>query len=649
MAGLVRKLLHGMMTNDNFYVVLAGHSAAAAHGNDFLQDKVLSMHTILEPVFSKLGMRLISRNMAMGGVGTLQFSLAGKSLYGEADVLIWDSGMTEGGDTVDFFNKQALLSGARLPILLTSMPFEIHRESNNTAWVGDVKATNVGFMPVTVDEVQVDKVPFAARYMNVAEARLKNGEKYNSICWEPRTDFTPDVKQAEHPGSQVGWHPGWRAHQWEGRIYALILLEGLERALDMWEREPDFPLPEQLWHVEDAYTSIRSNFEEYLARHVGESPCEQLFKNHPEICRVPMRGHGLWTPRNMNPAGSLLTVIREAPNGYKPYYEKSNQYSGFDLLPRNQKTPDGDVDVHAIAIATNNPEPTIVDEPTDNIEETGTRRRRMKQDTQRQTPAQMNPPRRQATSAAEAQTKTPEEEGGVTRGHRQLNETEAASGNGEAIVAGRGWTMLGNNVGYCDGTTVSTCNRIPGQQCLLAGHNDGHASVAGNPMSGWLVFDVENIQHGVILARMEWFCDEIPWLTKDWTEVNGGKTSDTTPYNVTATRQLQEQHQLEPRVRHEDVYPEEHDDDDGRDLRVKFSMDDKVANDFYMDIAINGKITRTMDKKEWLGYTVEHSKNCAVWPLMTDPTVHGNVEVAIRFRSEEKPQQGFCLSHIYYA
>jgi hypothetical protein len=99
--GLVRKLLHAMVTNDDFYVVLAGHSAAAGHGNDFQQNRVLTFHRIMEPVFDKLGMRLMSRNMGMGGVGTLQFSLGGGDFYGETDILEWDSGMTEKGPAVD--------------------------------------------------------------------------------------------------------------------------------------------------------------------------------------------------------------------------------------------------------------------------------------------------------------------------------------------------------------------------------------------------------------------------------------------------------------------------------------------------------------------------------------------------------------------
>jgi hypothetical protein len=90
--GLVRKLLHAMITNDEFYVVLAGHSAAAGHGNDFQQNRIITFHKVMEPVFDKLGVRLLSRNMGMGGVGTLQFSLGGGDFYGETDILEWDSG-----------------------------------------------------------------------------------------------------------------------------------------------------------------------------------------------------------------------------------------------------------------------------------------------------------------------------------------------------------------------------------------------------------------------------------------------------------------------------------------------------------------------------------------------------------------------------
>ncbi len=69
MDALSKKLLHGMITNDEFYFVLGGHSAAAGHGNNFLQQKTMQFHYVMEPLFHHLGMRLISRNLAMGGLG----------------------------------------------------------------------------------------------------------------------------------------------------------------------------------------------------------------------------------------------------------------------------------------------------------------------------------------------------------------------------------------------------------------------------------------------------------------------------------------------------------------------------------------------------------------------------------------------------
>ena len=78
-----RKLLHAMITNDEFYYVMGGHSAAAGHGNHFHQSYLMEFANIMEPVLNKLGVRLIARNLAMGGLGTLHFSLGASTLYGK--------------------------------------------------------------------------------------------------------------------------------------------------------------------------------------------------------------------------------------------------------------------------------------------------------------------------------------------------------------------------------------------------------------------------------------------------------------------------------------------------------------------------------------------------------------------------------------
>jgi hypothetical protein len=91
--GLVRRVLHAIMTEDSFRVVMGGHSAAAGHGNHFRQSYTLQIQRVLEPVFARLGVTMTAHNMGMGGLGTLQNAMGMRDLYGDdIDVLIYDSG-----------------------------------------------------------------------------------------------------------------------------------------------------------------------------------------------------------------------------------------------------------------------------------------------------------------------------------------------------------------------------------------------------------------------------------------------------------------------------------------------------------------------------------------------------------------------------
>lgn len=118
--GLVRRLLHAIMTSDTFTVVLAGHSSAAGHGNHFRQSYIMQFHRIMAPVFARLGVKLITRNISQGGLGTVQNAMAAGDLYGqEVDLLLWDSGMTEkhNKEHIDLFFRQGLLGGNRVPVV----------------------------------------------------------------------------------------------------------------------------------------------------------------------------------------------------------------------------------------------------------------------------------------------------------------------------------------------------------------------------------------------------------------------------------------------------------------------------------------------------------------------------------------------------
>jgi len=243
--GLVRRLLHALVTNDSFNVILGGHSAAAGHGNHFKQSYIMQFHKIMEPVFNALGVPLLSRNLARGGLGTLQDSLGFRDMYGEdIDVLIWDSGMTEGRDkkAVDTFYRQGLISGNRVPYILDgggSKNIISFYHLNANADVGAIGSGMVG-IPECVDEIQCEKFPYATRYMKCsAEAASlcnENENRFNSNCWVEREDVKPTKKQNAKPGSQVKWHPGFRFHQIEGRILAFTVLRAIKQGLEKWQQ-----------------------------------------------------------------------------------------------------------------------------------------------------------------------------------------------------------------------------------------------------------------------------------------------------------------------------------------------------------------------------------------------------------------------------
>jgi hypothetical protein len=243
MDGLVRRLLHAIMTNDTFTVVMGGHSAAAGHGNHFHQSYMMQFHKILAPIFARMGVKLVTRNMGQGGLGTVHNALGAGSLYGnEIDLLLWDSGMTEpNAGHQDLFLRQGLLGGNRVPVVWGGS-FGVLRALHEEADVdvGQFGAGTDAVIPVENEE-QAKKVPFASRYMKCSSERqdLCSAEpRYCTTCWIPRSDIDPEKVGFKGKfgkfGGQVKWHPGWRPHQLQGRTIAFAVLTALQEAIQIF-------------------------------------------------------------------------------------------------------------------------------------------------------------------------------------------------------------------------------------------------------------------------------------------------------------------------------------------------------------------------------------------------------------------------------
>jgi len=631
---LVRKLLHAMITNDYFFVVLGGHSAAAGHGNNFVQNKILQFQRIMEPVMGKLGVKLMSRNLAMGGLGTLHFSLGQSTLYGEKDFIIWDSSMTETGlGPRELFSKQALIGGERVPLIFINNIGGLEEETSNTIWNGDVLAGD-GIVPSTNNPKQVSSMPWATQFVQCSSQSKDFCEmkeyKYHEKCWEPRTDITPKREQAAHAGSQVGWHPGDKSHQFESRKYAMTILHALSKAFDVWEdgiNKDGFPLKEEYWHVGAQYKQIQTNLITYMnGKGKGQSECEKRYSTcgFDKVCRTAMSGMTEWTPKNNPDVNNIYSRLKPDKHGYVPSMDDP-VYTGTDVVPLIWKIPENDVDVHAVAIASTYAAPDLDQSWRERDRKLLTE---LLNDGHSRVTKVFSDQSRSAQQLAQDRLIQTRNLRKKKKSNKTSEKSSGGSGYSSDVVPGSGWGYMNaeNSMGFCDGSTTSECGRGSDQKCLMYGHNDHKGILIGDALSGWLVIQMPKMKEGLIIAKMEWWHPRGSEYTKGWTQVNNGE------------RKLLTHEQDEKTVRnrlHRKLGPKE------------------WPKDIEMDIAINDQIVKTWDFDKLVELRTEVTHNQAIYPMIDDQKLAGNdqhVELAIRFRSEKDPTSaGMGLAHIYYA
>ena len=608
--GLVRRLLHAIMTNDSFTVVLGGHSAAAGHGNHFHQSYAMQFHRIMAPIFARLGVKLITRNMSQGGLGTMHNVLGAGSLYGsEIDLLLWDSGMTENHPAhIDLFIRQGLIGGNRVPVVWAGS-FEILAALHENADV-DVGEFGTGTdgIPTIANEAHAATVAYAARYLKCDNERkdiCENEPRFCASCWLPREDI-PDPTQVfdsidEKVGSQVKWHPGWRSHQLVGRVLAFSVLDALQVAIQRFSDGTmgGPPLDEEFWHVTDYYKNIRSKIMS-LDSSIGR--CHEVGWAVPSrACNTPMQARSMYTPRANVYETSLTTIIKPAaPDDYVPQNMLKQLYEGPDAHNPCDDLPEDAVDVYAIVSG---------------------RRRQRRLDETHMTKKTFSVDDAHMSKIPRVSTKF-------------LNTTFLASSRSlesdDSIVPGRGWEVYDEPPGKCDGEYDSHCKRHKADACPALGHHDARGMILGNEYSGWLVMELPNVKAGIVVMKVvtERLTPEHSTRTVGWETVN----------NESSGRRLMTyssipQSRLLRNLKKEEIKPIE-----------------LLPETFQFDFAIDGKIT-TLNKNEFKDRVKQPQRVLEFMTLLDDPnftTTKKTVEVAFRMRGCGRS----CvigISHIYWA
>mmetsp|Transcript_41004 Transcript_41004/g.86167 ORF Transcript_41004/g.86167 Transcript_41004/m.86167 type:complete len:687 (-) Transcript_41004:173-2233(-) len=487
MDALIKKLLRAMITNDHFFVTLGGHGdGASGRGNNFGQSYMMQFHHVMEPIFDRLGMVLVSSNLAQeeGGVGaTVASALAGRGIYGENDVVFMDAASKSGELTEkekgaqDLFVRQALLSGLgdmtkeiiydktrkRVPIILDisggkTTVERLHRDVH--AHVGGVMANSGVLLPTHY-----------------------NGEesKYNAKCWVERNDVQPDTTQRDNFEGQSWNHPGYIVHQSTARKLTLLFLHALDEALLLWQEEvlaKGNPLHGKHWHLLKEEEKILSAL---LATHASTTECGMLFHFLPRVCTTPMKGATEWTPRWNPYHSSLQSLMVKAGDTPEDLVElkESLLYKARDVRIPSQIVPEGEVDVGMIARS-------LPQQKSRGIGGSREKERLLLATTRHQ---RINHQRLLASNTSHLQSTA-----SIKDRHLDADDN---------IVPGEGWAVNGHPSGFCDGTSNSVCKRNDASNCLLSGYNEGRGVLEVNGLSGWLVFDLKSVTQGIVLARIE--------------------------------------------------------------------------------------------------------------------------------------------------
>ncbi len=317
----------------------------------------MQFHKVMAPIFARLGVKLITRNMSQGGLGTIQASFGMRSIYGhDIDLLLWDAGMTEGaGAHQELFFRQGILGGDRVPIVMgmgMAAPIMEMLYQYADADVGNYGSGSEG-IPITKSAEQALELPYATRYLNCApEAKdfCAVQPRFCTVCWiDPIGDgsIIPPTPQKEQFSDNSNFHPGWRELQVRGRNLSMMVLRALQDAIELWNENiagtsaeatrvpcklvPPFshihlflsfcfvpaggpPLDESFWHVTEYYENIRSKMQN-LPKDLGL--CYGAFegmKVPSRVCHTPMNVRRIF--KIMQPRIVSITVHSLKPDNF---------------------------------------------------------------------------------------------------------------------------------------------------------------------------------------------------------------------------------------------------------------------------------------------------------------------------------------------
>jgi hypothetical protein len=347
------------------------------------------------------------------------------------------------------------------------------------------------------------------------------------------------------------------------------------------------PLDGDHWHVTERYNDIRAKVKEYGT----QGTCVTGFEGFPaRACALALHGRTQHTPRANPEKTALTTIIRPTSDGYVPSNELKMLFEGPDGHNTCYDTSDGQIDVHAIVSG------------------------------------------RRLVSTQESID---------DRRTVRIFQEDVARNLENEIKPGKGWQLIDEKPGVCDGGYYSICGRAANDNCPSLAHHDSRGLVVGNEFAGWIIFDVPKVENGFILLRLvTWLLKNANPRTNGWTSVNNERRQlrDGLNQTISFVYGRADHYNPEDPFNIEKPMPE-------RRIELK-DMPDTLRFEY----AINGKIT-SLDKTELQARIIHPERVVELLTLLDDPNFSSSpvvVEVAVRIVGCGQDCV-FGLSHLYWS
>ncbi|KAL3796749.1 hypothetical protein HJC23_010896 [Cyclotella cryptica] len=221
------KLHHEQQSSQDlpkFILSFGGYSVTVGRGNHFSQSFPFIFSSILKPLLQSLGLDLIVRNSAIGGIPSFPYGWCLPNFLGsDSHGISWDYGMNEGngGMGLESYLRHGLAGMQNSPPLFVMV---------------DTKQVRLGVLQHYVDEgYLLDPIALGGKEA-VKKEFLKMPESTRPKGFQKWDEWgAPQGAPGQSP-----WHPKKMEHELMGWMLAMYFVESVEAALAIMDNDDDW-------------------------------------------------------------------------------------------------------------------------------------------------------------------------------------------------------------------------------------------------------------------------------------------------------------------------------------------------------------------------------------------------------------------------